>query len=266
MMCHSASTTKWCRTIAGGESPRRSCAQQIKAPQGRRQARSRDCNVAPSGLNRFEGHNPVGLRPRLYSAAASRLKQSLQYSLAIGFVSVILVGCSSTTDESSTQPTSAAKRAERRLFPGAPPVIPHPPLSGKCVTCHTPTGSTRPPLGFAPANPHMKTPGMSDESRCKQCHVFQTTQEVFVASTFEPLRMEDVHGPKAHALAPPTIPHHHFMREDCAACHTGPASRPEIRCTHADRARCVQCHAERVVAETLHPDFGERARDDSTPN
>lgn len=157
-------------------------------------------------------------------------------------VLLALTGCSSSSDEAPVKPASAAKRAERRLFPGAPPVIPHPPLSGKCVTCHTPTGSSRPPLGLAPANPHTKTPGMSDESRCKQCHVFQTTQDEFVASTFEPLRLESIHRPKAYSLAPLTIPHNRFMREDCSACHAGPASRPEIRCVHADRARCVQCH------------------------
>jgi len=167
---------------------------------------------------------------------------SIRPRLRFGLVLVLLVGCSSSTDETSMQSVSAAKRAERRLFPGAPPVIPHPPLSGKCVTCHTPTGSARPPLGLALANPHTKTPGMSDESRCKQCHVFQTTKEVFVASTFESLRVDSVHGPRAFSQAPPTIPHQSFMREDCSACHTGPASRPEIRCAHADRSRCVQCH------------------------
>lgn len=182
---------------------------------------------------------PQGVPPQV-------TRPSLRPRWRFGVVLALLVGCSSSTDETPMQPVSAAKRAERRLFPGAPPVIPHPPLSGKCVTCHTPTGSARPPLGLAPANPHTKTPGMSDESRCKQCHVFQTTQDVFVASTFEPLRVGSVHGPKAHSLAPPTIPHQHFMREDCAACHTGLASRPEIRCSHANRARCVQCHVHQL--------------------
>ena len=176
---------------------------------------------------------------------------SVRPRLRFGLLVVLLAGCSSFSDETPMRPASAAKRAERRLFSGAPPVIPHPPLSGKCVTCHTPTGSARPPLGFAPANPHTKTLGMSDESRCKQCHVFQTTQETFVASTFEPLVSSGVHGSRAHRLAPPTIPHHRFMREDCVACHTGPASRPEIRCSHADRARCVQCHVDRVGSDSL---------------
>lgn len=187
-----------------------------------------------------------------WELATSRWRVELVFLALLG-----MTGCSPSSDETPMKPVSASKRAERRSFPGAPPVIPHPPLSGKCVTCHTPTGSSRPPLGFAPANPHTKTPGMSNESRCKQCHVFQATQEVFVASTFEPLRIESVQGPKAHSLAPPTVPHHHFMREDCAACHTGPASRPEIRCTHAERARCVQCHVR-----CIEPDELELTRDD----
>lgn len=200
------------------------------------------------------------MMPPMTSTTCQRVAYSLAGTISRLRVELVVlpllltvVGCSSSSDETPMKPASAAKRAERRLFSGAPPVIPHPPLSGKCVTCHTPTGSARPPLGFAPANPHTKTPGMSDESRCKQCHVFQTTEETFVASTFEPFASSDVHGPRAHSLAPPTIPHHRFMREDCVACHTGPASRSEIRCSHADRARCVQCHVDRAGPESLDP-------------
>ncbi len=47
-----------------------------------------------------------------------------------------------------------------------------------------------------------------------------------------------------HYLAPPVIPHQLLMRENCAACHTGPAAREEIRCTHPERVRCAQCHVE----------------------
>ncbi len=189
-------------------------------------------------------------RQRVICSRAGSISRS-RVELVIFPLLLTVIGCSSSSEEVSMKPASTAKRVERRLFSGAPPVIPHPPLSGKCVTCHTPTGSARPPLGFAPANPHTKTRGMSEESRCKQCHVFQTTQEAFVASIFEPLASAGVHGSRAHSLAPPTIPHHRFMREDCVACHTGPASRPEIRCSHAGRTRCVQCHVDRenVTAE-----------------
>ena len=35
--------------------------------------------------------------------------------------------------------------ASRRLYDGAPPVIPHAPLNIKCVACHTDTGKEAPP-------------------------------------------------------------------------------------------------------------------------
>jgi hypothetical protein len=44
------------------------------------------------------------------------------------------------------------------------------------------------------------------------------------------------------------------MRENCAACHTGPAAREEIRTTHPERIRCRQCHVpvgSRTEFETL---------------
>ena len=228
--------------------------------------------VARSEASKGMGTSPA-LREELRCATRQSSKGwwSLRPRWRFGLVFALIAGCSSSNDEPSMPIASAAKRAERRLFPGVLPVIPHAPLSGKCVTCHTPTGSARPPLGLAPANPHTKTPGMSDESRCKQCHVFQTTQDVFVASTFEPLHIDSVHGPKAHSLAPPTIPHHRFMREDCSACHTGPASRPEIRCAHSDRARCVQCHVFQTPGDSPfehesaeHTARGNRTTLDST--
>ena len=36
-------------------------------------------------------------------------------------------------------------------------------------------------------------------------------------------------GKRLNALAPPPIPHKPFMRENCVACHSGPAAREEIR-------------------------------------
>lgn len=153
----------------------------------------------------------------------------------------VMCGCDASEESVAPMPTSHAKRDQRRMYHGAPPVIPHEPLSGKCVSCHTATGSSRPPLGFAPANPHLKTAGLSDESRCKQCHVFQQTKDTFVDSVFATVA-KDLRGSRATPVAPPTIPHHQFMREDCAACHSREASRPELRCSHPERARCVQCH------------------------
>ena len=147
--------------------------------------------------------------------------------------------------------TAALARAERRMYDGAPPVIPHRPFSGQCVVCHTTDGIEVEGVGFAPPMPHEDTGGLSATSRCTQCHVFQRTDELFVASTFEGVPQDLRRGDRLHAFAPPVIPHRVFMRENCAACHTGPAAREEIRTTHPDRARCTQCHVEQTARDVF---------------
>lgn len=144
--------------------------------------------------------------------------------------------------------TVALERAKRRAFDGAPPVIPHQNFNITCVSCHNLRGTEVPPFGFAPPMPHEKTPGMSTASRCRQCHVFRQTEAVFVANTFKGLPQNLRHGQRLNPLAPPVIPHRVFMRENCAACHTGPAAREEVRCDHPQRLRCRQCHLERKVS------------------
>ncbi len=173
----------------------------------------------------------------------------------VGVVAAILlavVAFNRTVEVSAKAgPTSHVVRSQRRQYIGAPPVIPHPPQSGKCVTCHTPEGSHKPPLGFAPANPHTRTPGMSAESRCRQCHAFRHTEDVFVESDFESVVLTSTQGSRAHVTAPPTIPHPLNMRGDCNACHSGPSARPEIRCTHPERARCTQCHVSKPTSDSV---------------
>lgn len=126
-------------------------------------------------------------------------------------------------------------RAQRRAYDGGPPVIPHDPVEGSCLTCHDGTA--------APAFPHGRTAGMSEESRCVQCHVYRTTDAVFAASTFQGFP-QDVRrkGERRTPKGPPKRAHRAFMRENCLACHAGDAGRPEIRCGHPDRPKCASCH------------------------
>ena len=138
--------------------------------------------------------------------------------------------------------TAASLRAERRAFDGAPPVIPHTNFGMDCTACHNTTGMEVTDVGFAPPSPHESTQGMSALSRCSQCHVFATTEEVFVGNAFAGLRQDLRRGERLNPLAPPTRPHSSFMRENCTACHSGPAAREEIRTSHPERAQCVQCH------------------------
>ena len=138
--------------------------------------------------------------------------------------------------------TAAVLRAERRAYDGAPPVIPHSSFGMTCIVCHNAEGMDVEGTGFAPPSPHEQTSGMSAISHCRQCHVFAASEEVFVANTFAGLRQDLRRGQRLNALAPPTLPHKAFMRENCTACHSGPAAREEIRTSHPERANCQQCH------------------------
>lgn len=143
--------------------------------------------------------------------------------------------------------TAAVERAERRSFDGAPPVIPHEPFSAGCVSCHNSEGVAVPDVGFSPPSPHEETAGMSAISRCRQCHVFRQSDTLFVENTFVGLRQDLRTGRRLNLLAPPVIPHQVLMRENCAACHAGPAAREEILTSHPDRVRCRQCHLEQLT-------------------
>jgi len=147
-----------------------------------------------------------------------------------------------------TMLTASNVRAERRAFDGAPPVVAHPPLTGKCITCHTAKGTEVPTRGFAPANPHLKTPAEGFTTNCRQCHVFALTEKTFVQNAFVGLPQDLRRGERLFEGAPPIIPHAVYMRENCAACHGGLAARPEIVCDHLDRTNCSQCHLQRVTS------------------
>lgn len=133
-------------------------------------------------------------------------------------------------------------RARRRAYDGAPPVIPHMPMGANCTSCHSQTGIQFGEMGFAPPMPHTvsQNPGMF--ARCEQCHVYVDDASVFAENDFAGLRQDLRKGRRATDYSPPVLPHPVFMRENCAACHTGPAAREEIRCTHPERIRCRQCH------------------------
>jgi len=168
----------------------------------------------------------------------------------------LLAGCGQNGTEQVAVPgregaykTAAALRAKRRAYDGAPPVIPHENFGMNCLGCHTKDGMSLPEVGFAPPMPHELTKGISAMHNCRQCHVFRQTEETFRESGFEGLRQDLRHGRRLHSLAPPVMPHSVFMRENCTACHSGPAAREEIRCDHVERQRCRQCHVPQTTAD-----------------
>lgn len=143
--------------------------------------------------------------------------------------------------------TAADQRAERRLYDGAPPVIPHPPFGAACIACHHREGVAVPDVGFAPPSPHSSQALAGPMQRCQQCHIFQQTDQPYVDNSFAGLRQDLRAGRRLYGGAPPVMPHQVFMRENCAACHSGPAAREEIRTSHPERPNCRQCHVEQTT-------------------
>lgn len=129
-----------------------------------------------------------------------------------------------------------------RAYPGAPPIIPHALLSEKgigaqsCLQCHENGGYVDQFKAYAPVTPH---PEMLN---CRQCHVAAKTDELFVSTNWTKMEHPDVEDNTALEGSPPVIPHALQMRENCLACHAGPAAPKEIKVTHALRINCRQCH------------------------
>ncbi len=141
----------------------------------------------------------------------------------------------------------------RRVFDGAPPWIPHPvedamAVGGaSCLQCHQTGGYVPSMEAYAPVVPHPEL------SSCTQCHVAQEPVEtLFAANRFQPPPPPELGG-EAFPGAPPPVPHALQLRENCAACHGGPAAPKEIRTDHADRGYCLQCHVARHEEELGAP-------------
>jgi cytochrome c-type protein NapB len=144
----------------------------------------------------------------------------------------------------------ASVRAVRRAYDGAPPTIPHASFGMRCEACHNAAGQSVTGVGFAPASPHVDTERAGGTTRCRQCHVFVTTDDMFVTSRFEAVKQDYLlTGGRATPGAPPTIPHRILMRENCVACHDGPGAREEVRTSHPERWRCRQCHVPVTVGD-----------------
>lgn len=135
-----------------------------------------------------------------------------------------------------------ARFYELRQYPGSPPRIPHPVRAAfegeetDCLSCHG-KGGFSPEYGkFVPVTPH------PENVLCTQCHAQVTTTDLFVESGWQSIAPPKL-GLSALGGSPPPVPHSLQLRENCIACHTGPAAVSEIKVTHAARGDCRQCHA-----------------------
>jgi len=170
---------------------------------------------------------------------------------ALAFLALVYFA-SCSDEKNSPSGVSFAARAARRAQDGAPPVIPHRSMGVNCVQCHSHEGRLLEGVGVAPPHPHRKTPGLSESSRCKQCHLYRATDAVWRDNRFEGVPQVYHAGKRQHDFAPPVIPHRVFMREDCMACHGRQFIRDELKTSHPHRDRCRQCHLESTVKGTFN--------------
>ncbi len=145
---------------------------------------------------------------------------------------------------------------KNRAFHGAPPIIPHPISKDgiigdkACLKCHENGGYVSKFNAFAPVVPH------PEKVNCRQCHVTQNTNGLFVAENAL-LYTRPAVGNEAFVGGPPIIPHQIQLHENCLACHAGPAAPKEIRVSHPERSNCRQCH---VLNNKSMPDIGSFSR------
>jgi len=145
-----------------------------------------------------------------------------------------------------------ADRAANRAYDGAPPTIPHPVESQSskwCLACHE--GGLKVGERVASRISHRHF------ANCTQCHVQQSMvlahDDTLLENAFSGVKRSGP-GERANLGAPPTMPHHSFMRENCMSCH-GLVTRPGLRTTHPWFANCTQCHAPSASLDQVH--FGD---------
>lgn len=137
-----------------------------------------------------------------------------------------------------------------RQYPGSPPWIPHPvdqTMSGKatdCLACHGKGGYSQEFGKFTPVTPH------PENTLCFQCHAERVTEKTFVATNWQSIDPPRL-GRSFLPGSPPSVPHGLQLRENCIACHNGPAAVVEIRVDHGPRGHCRQCHVPAVQHEAF---------------
>ena len=154
----------------------------------------------------------------------------------------------SIPETDSNTPRQLAIYHERRAYEGAPPIIPHSVMDefsfgeNSCLQCHASGGYSPQFAAYTPVVPHPEL------INCRQCHVVVQTDDLFDQSAFQGLTAPAINQ-EALVSAPPPIPHGSQMRENCLACHAGPAAPEEIQFDHPERINCRQCHVQIETGE-----------------
>lgn len=151
-----------------------------------------------------------------------------------------------------TEPMKLAALADRawnRAFDGAPPTISHTIESrstASCLACHG--------EGLKVGEQLATKMSHATLSNCTQCHVEQVPGGgLFLAEEVKNSFVgifRSGPGERASPGAPPTIPHHTWMRETCTSCH-GTLTRPGTRTTHPWLTNCTQCHVPSAALDQV---------------
>lgn len=142
----------------------------------------------------------------------------------------------------NTHQRSLESYYKNRAFHGAPPIIPHViddernMGENSCLKCHQNGGYVEKFKAYSPVVPH------PEKINCRQCHVPQKTNSLFVATGFKGVEIPETGINNALKGSPPIIPHQIQLRENCLSCHSGPSAPKEIRVSHPERINCMQCH------------------------
>lgn len=147
---------------------------------------------------------------------------------------------------------------DNRAYHGAPPTIPHE-LDGErtfgggeCLKCHENGGYVDKYKAYTPVTPHPEL------VNCRQCHVPEYTSKTFTPTENKPFETPEVGVNNALLTSPPVIPHQIQLRENCLACHAGPAAPKEIRVSHPERVNCRQCHVPKTMNDKGHGMFNRK--------
>ncbi|NUO83151.1 hypothetical protein HUU05_24025 [candidate division KSB1 bacterium] len=176
------------------------------------------------------------------------MKIKLIISLLGALVAACLFIACGEQAESSTYPEY--RRADLRMYEGAPPVMPHALRNRACLDCHANGMITEGKQ--APITPHPQF------ANCQQCHVPQQNVALFRENAFQ-RAVKPAALPKANPSGPPLIPHRVFMRENCLVCHNDPARKEVVQTTHPERANCRQCHVPQNAEVRLFRENGNMA-------
>lgn len=172
------------------------------------------------------------------------MKKIFHVFITLSLVALLFSACGQKA-ESSTYPDY--RRAEIRMYEGAPPVMPHAVRNRACLDCHA-TGMITEGKK-APVTPHPEL------VNCQQCHVPQQNVQPFRGNNFK-REVKTTAVSKANPNGPPLIPHRVFMRENCLVCHNDASRREVVQTTHPERANCRQCH---VAQNAKAPPFRQEA-------